>query len=55
MIWKRGPLCRSVSKGIPKEVFSGGEMGHLSLQCRRGPLCFGCRELGHTAVYHVQN
>ena len=31
--------------------FEGGNKGgHLKLQCRRGPMCFGCRELGHTAV-----
>ena len=38
-------------KASPRKCFfSCGEMGHLSLQCRRGPMCFGCRELGHTAV-----
>ena len=38
-------------KASPRKCFfSCGEIGHLSLQCRRGPMCFGCRELGHTAV-----
>ena len=34
-------------KASPRKCFSCGEMGHLALQCRRGPMCFGCRELGH--------
>ena len=37
-------------KASPRKCFSNGEMGHLSLQCKIVPMCFGCRELSHTAV-----
>ena len=54
-MWRRGPLCRPVSKGIHKEVFfPAGKWDIYHYSVEEVP-CVSVAESWVTRQYHVQN
>ena len=49
-MWRRGPFCSPLPEGIPSKEFSAGKFDICHYSVEEGPMCFNCRELGHTAI-----